>query len=158
MHEEISERFWKKCAYAEMPHPELGTHCLEWKGDKTNGYGRVRIGSRSDNTRRRARAHRVSYEMKEGPIPEGANVTQKCHNKACVLWDNLELAGGPAAVAGSDHHKAKLTEADVQYMRSVCEASTADTLQDKKRYLMKEYSIDRPYLNDILARRAWKHC
>lgn len=159
MHEEISERFWKKCAYAELPHPELGNHCLEWQGDKTNGYGRVRIGSRSDNSRRRARAHRVSWEMKEGiSIPYGANVTQKCDNHACVLWDHLELAEGPPASHGSDHYKAKLSEEDVRYMRTMCASSTPETLQDKKRFLIGEYNIDRCYLNDILAKRVWKHC
>lgn len=159
MHEEISERFWKKTAYAPEPHPLLGTHCLEWQGDKTNGYGRVRVGSRSDGTRRRARAHRVSFEMKEGrPVPHGANVTQTCNNHACVLWDHLELASKAPAAVGSDHYKAKLTEEDVQYMRNMCASSTKDTLQDKKRYLIEEYKIDRCYLNDILGKRVWKHC
>lgn len=158
MHEEISERFWKKTAYEATPHPTLGTHCLLWTGDKTGGYGRVRIGSRTDGTRRRARAHRVSYEMMVGPIPHGADVRQKCKNKACVHWDHLELAGEAPASRGSDHHRSKLTEEDVRYMRAVCTASTPDTLQAKKKFLMEEYSIDRPYLNDILARRVWKHC
>jgi len=96
--------------------------------------------------------------MLKGPIPHGANVTQTCHNKACCNGEHLELAAGPPAVHGSEHYKAKLTEEDVQYMRKMCDASTKDTLQDKKRYLIEEYSIDRCYLNDILARRVWKHC
>lgn len=153
MHEEISERFWKKTAYEATPHPILGTYCLLWTGDKTRGYGRVRIGSRTDGTRRRARAHRVCYEMMVGPIPHGANVTQKCGNKACVNHEHLELV-----LEDPPSDAPEIVEEDVQYMRAVCKVSTPETLQDKKEFLMDEYSIDRPYLDDILARRTWQHC
>lgn len=36
-------------------------------------------------------AHRFSYIIHFGPIPDGYEVNHKCHNKPCVRPDHLEL-------------------------------------------------------------------
>lgn len=110
-----------------------------------------------DNSRRRARAHRVSYEMMIGPIPEGGGVKQKCFNHACVSPGHLELILS-ASSCEADRNRAKLTETDIQYMRGMCDLSTPDTLHSKKAFLVEEYSIDHLYLDDILSKSVWKYC
>ena len=45
--------------------------CWEWQGVKHNGYGRTIMGSRKDGTRRTISAHRLSYKIWNGEIPEG---------------------------------------------------------------------------------------
>jgi len=55
--------------------------CWEWIGARApNGYGRFRHTA----------AHRVTYEMHRGPIPEGLTLDHLCRNKGCVNPDHLE--------------------------------------------------------------------
>jgi len=49
----------------------------------THGYGQM-----SDQGRK-LKAHRVSYEIAYGPIPNGLHIDHLCHNRACVRPDHL---------------------------------------------------------------------
>ena len=55
--------------------------CLEWTGGLSSGYGAIRIGPRSIG------AHRVAWELKNGPIPDGLDVLHHCDNRRCCLAD-----------------------------------------------------------------------
>lgn len=53
--------------------------CIEWtKGVNRHGYGRIRVGSKIHL------AHRVSYTLHVGPIPEGLLVLHHCDNPKCI--------------------------------------------------------------------------
>jgi hypothetical protein len=65
--------------------------CWPWVGSRNGGYGRTHVGSRSDGTRKQARAHRISYEIANGPIPDGLNVLHKCDNPPCCNPSHLFL-------------------------------------------------------------------
>lgn len=58
--------------------------CWLWDGATTYGYGRFRVDNRS------ALAHRHSYEMHVGPIPDGLVLDHLCRVKACVNPAHLE--------------------------------------------------------------------
>jgi hypothetical protein len=61
------------------------TGCWEWTGCKyITGYGRI------VNKKKALYAHRVSYEIHNGPIPNGLTIDHLCFVKHCVNPDHLE--------------------------------------------------------------------
>lgn len=72
------ERFWAKV--------DKSGECWLWTGvrDVTRrGYGHAWIGGRHRG------AHRVSYELAYGPIPEGLVIDHICHHPPCVNPEHL---------------------------------------------------------------------
>jgi HNH endonuclease len=65
------------------------TGCILWQGAKRNeGYGYI-----LDNgeVRRALSAHRVAWELANGPIPDGLLVCHKCDVPLCVAIEHLFL-------------------------------------------------------------------
>jgi HNH endonuclease len=56
--------------------------CWLWTGPTNGRYGRVG---------RRTYAHRVSYELEHGPIPDGLFVMHNCDTPLCVRPDHLRV-------------------------------------------------------------------
>ncbi|RJU02006.1 HNH endonuclease [Arthrobacter frigidicola] len=75
----VAERFW--------PKVEKSAGCWNWTAGRIeSGYGWIHLEGK------KALAHRVSYELAHGPIPEGLFVDHACHNRACVNPSHLRLA------------------------------------------------------------------
>lgn len=64
---------------------KLDNGCWQYKGYLHNGYARIWDGSRT------VRAHRFSYEMVNGKIPDRLVIDHLCRNKACVNPAHLEV-------------------------------------------------------------------
>lgn len=65
-------------------------YCWLWQGSKdTDGYGKMNV--LRDGSCVTTGAHRVSYELHVGPIPDGLVVDHLCRNRACVNPSHLEV-------------------------------------------------------------------
>jgi hypothetical protein len=75
------QRFWSKVdKQGPIPahRPDLGS-CWLWTTGKTRtGYGIFSLRDKAES------AHRVSYEIACGPIPDGLLVCHHCDNPGCV--------------------------------------------------------------------------
>lgn len=76
----FATRFWAKVVQSEG--------CWRWTGSKTSGYGELQRGRRVEG---RVRAHRASWELHFGAIPDGLLVCHKCDNPECTNPAHLFL-------------------------------------------------------------------
>jgi hypothetical protein len=80
MDERTIARFWAKVDRLDA------AGCWEWTARRhRQGYGEIMIG------RRKTKAHRVSWTIARGPIPDGVCVLHRCDNPACCNPDHLFL-------------------------------------------------------------------
>lgn len=137
--------------------------CWEWTGTKRNGYGRLIVGSRVNGTRRNMSAHRLSYELNYGPIPEKMEVCHKCDNPACINPSHLFLGtkadnsadrdrkGRNIIHTGEEQPMAKLTKKAVKDARWE-RAFRGTTFQR----LAEKYGVSKKTIQNAVKGVTWK--
>lgn len=74
----LEQRFWSKV--------NKGAGCWEWTGYVTpHGYGLFWDGEKPNT------AHRVSWELTNGPIPDGMDIDHRCANRKCANPEHLRV-------------------------------------------------------------------
>lgn len=134
------------------------TGCWLWFASKDQkGYGKIRHGAVS------LRAHRVSYELRFGKIPEGDGhhgtcVLHKCDNPSCVNPDHLFLGSNLENIIdmrqkdrdskGESRYNAKLTERDIVAIKN-------DTRYQWQ--IAADYGINQSQVSRIKGAKRWAH-
>ena len=136
-------------------HPR--TRCWMWTAAINNkGYGLIHRRIQKDGRF----AHRVSYKIFNGDIPDGMLVLHKCDTPRCVNPEHLSLGtqsdniqdcsnkGRLVDNAGEKHGMAKLNSSQVLEIR----ASDATN-----RMLGNKYGVNEATIRAIRNRIIWKH-
>lgn len=135
--------------------------CWEWAGRKgRNGYGQTEF--LVDGKRSVVYAHRLSYQLHKGPIPEGMFVCHSCDNRGCVNpehlfagthQDNLNDAVSKGRMhLGSAHGLAKLDEKRVAEIKSELRLGAKNQKQ-----LAAIHGVSHGAIQAIASGRNWRH-
>lgn len=127
--------------------------CWFWIGSKRKGYGLLQHNKRTSS------AHRVAYEVFNGPIPKGLVVRHGCDNPSCINPDHLTLGTqlenvrdrevrNRRDVKGEQIGTSKLTVAEVLEIKK-----SSDSLD----VLAERYGVDRSNVWAIRSGKSWKH-
>jgi len=164
--EQTRGRFWKKVNKDGpiQPHcPELGP-CWIWTASRySNGYGQFwdPEHGRCEGLRQLSGAHRYSYKIHFGEIPDGLVVLHKCDNKICVNPAHLHAAPQAANMQdmkakgrsrrGQDRWNAVFTnEQVIEIKQSASDLAT-------RRDLAQRFGVRLNYIWAIQAGRRWKY-
>lgn len=87
----LAERFHAKHT-PSATHSFQGTPCWEWTGCRhRQGYGQMRGERTAEGRGPVLKAHRISYELHTGPIPDDLPIVNHlCEHKFCVNPAHLE--------------------------------------------------------------------
>ena len=145
------ERFWSKVSLAGPQE------CWQWRGKKLpTGYGV--FSTKHDVS---AYAHRISYELSNGPIPHGMEICHHCDNPSCVNPAHL-LAGTRADNARDAARKwrinfgewvkgHKLTDTDITRIRFLYSVGV------RKYEIARIYRVTPGVIRDAISGRSWAH-
>lgn len=153
----LADRFWDKV------EKSTGDVCWPWRGARLReGYGHIMLTRNPD---RRARAHRVCWELHYGPIPEGLIVMHICDNPPCVNPAHLRLGtigdnnrdrsnkgrGRENRQWGADNPNARLREDDARAIIAALRAGETQTA------IATRFAVKQPQVSRIARREQWAH-
>lgn len=147
--EPLEQRFWRRVIKKEG--------CWGWSGFcNFFGYGQISLPSGNATN-----AHRVSWELHYGTIPEGMWVLHRCDNPPCVNPEHLflgthednmrDMAQKNRSPKGESSPVSKLTDDIVREMRSLrAQGWSQQRIADK-------FGVSQPLVGMVCRRKIWSH-
>ena len=165
----LVERFQEKVEISK-DNEWNGTPCWDWTGAREpKGYGKIRSGGRKGKL---LTAHRVSWELYRGEIPEGEGyhgtcVLHRCDRPCCVNPDHLFLGtvednnadmkakrrGKGKFHKGSRNGSAVLTESADRLVKQFLRRHNRNACEFLGRWL----GVSRKTISNIKTGRRWSH-
>ena len=132
--------------------------CWLWSGSISHGYGSFKV-------EKTERAHRVSWELHNGPIPDGLWVLHKCDEPSCVNPQHLFLgthaenmtdAAAKGRMPGRPHirgvrssRRAILSEQDVHAIRREL------AIGQNRASIARRFGVSWSQVTNIYLGRSW---
>jgi hypothetical protein len=132
--------------------------CWVWTGKTRASYGRLYIGSGDIIS-----AHRLSWKLFRGQVPDGMHVCHHCDNPRCVNPEHLFIGtdldnsqdkmrkGRHTASPGESNGRAKITDAQAETIVGLLQSGMGPS--EVARLLR----LPRGICARISAGRSWKH-
>lgn len=123
--------------------------CWQWNGATQKGYGALLF------MRKNIRAHRASWILHNGQIPDSMHVLHKCDNPPCSNPEHLFLGSHKDNMKdmrskGLHRQYSKLTLDQVKQIKiSLCAGEKVEDIR-------KRYGVGFSTINDIKDGRTWK--
>jgi len=146
----FEERFWSKVNKTDG--------CWFWVGARdSKGYGNIKAGGKRTRT---LSAHRASWLIHVGFIPEGSCVLHNCDTPACIRIDHLflgtckdntsDMCSKGRQARGERHGMNKLTEIQVREIRDGYKKGVVS-----QKNLADRYGVRRTLISLIILRKRW---
>jgi hypothetical protein len=155
MDQRALDRFWSKVEKTDA--------CWLWHGSRNNmGYPVFFLRTNPRNSPL-SYAHRLSFAIAKGPIPDGMVICHKCDVPHCINPGHLFLGTQKDNMAdcsrkgrtrcgtrvGESNHKSKLTAQAVREIRAIVNPNIS--------HLAKKYGVSRHPIKLVLTGETWRH-
>lgn len=152
----LADAFWAYCTRRST------NECWEWEGPSHRGYGFFKWNGQ------KYFAHRVAFELHNGPIPKAENprdasICHTCDNPLCCnpahlflgtqTENNLDMVakGRHADVRGSKNPSSKLTEDNVGEIRELHAEGMSGAA------IARRFGVSKELIYGIVQRKSWTH-